>query len=272
MFDFLDMKDEKQEGKNIQIVDDWNIEFKNVSFHYPGSEKYIYKHLNFTIQKGKKIAVIGLNGVGKTTMMKLLMRLYEPTNGEILLNGVNIKEYALNEYYDLFAPVFQEINLFPYSMKDNLVFGDEIEEKVARDIFKQVGLDKKLSDYSMDQMMTKYLDEDGLLLSGGESQKFVMARAVCSKHPILILDEPTSALDAIAEYEFYDKINHEYKDKTILFISHRLASTSFCDEIILVDDQNISEYGTHEELMKRKGKYYDLYQIQSKYYREEVEV
>ncbi|MDQ0361523.1 ABC transporter ATP-binding protein [Breznakia pachnodae] len=272
LFAMLGMEDVDEKGMSVTLASDWEIEFKNISFHYPGSTNYIYKNLNFKIKNGKKLAIIGLNGVGKSTFVNLLMRLYEPIEGEILLNGINIQSYKLSEYFDLFAPVFQEINLYPYSIKDNLTFGKDITEEEIDDVFKKVGLGEKMKDISYEQELTKYLSEDGMNLSGGEAQKFAIARALCSKRPILILDEPTSALDAIAEYDFYHKINHEYKVHTILFVSHRLASTSFCDEIILIDNRNISEYGTHDELMKKQGSYYNLFQVQSKHYQEEVSI
>ncbi len=269
MFDYFRIENEDNKGLEFKCDNDWEIKFDNVSFHYLGSDKNIYENLNFTIKKGKKIAVIGLNGVGKTTLIKLLMRLYKPTDGKILFNGVDIQSFKLSEYYNLFAPVFQEINLFAYSVKENLVFDQEYDDKIAYDALIQVGLKDKISLDQLDKSMTKIIDEDGLLLSGGESQKFAMARAICSNRQVLILDEPTSALDAIAEYDFYHKINNDYKDKTILFISHRLASTSFCDEIILVDDKCIKEHGTHDQLMKLEGKYFELYRVQSKYYQKE---
>lgn len=270
MFDYIKMADENLEtGKPLNIPSDWEICFKNVCFHYPNGKHTIFNHLNLTIKKGKKIGIIGLNGSGKTTLIKLLMRLYEPTEGTIELNNVNINEYKLKDYYSLFAPVFQEINIYPYTIAENLLFEKEFNQELIVNALNQVGLNEKMHEYPLDKNMTKLLDEEGLQLSGGEQQKFVMARAVCSQRDILILDEPTSALDPLAEYSFYKQIQKEYKDKTIIFISHRLASTQFCDELILLDDKNVIEKGTHEELMNKQGVYYEMFNIQAKYYKGE---
>ena len=268
MFDYLEMENENHEGISIASLENWEIQFENVSFKYPNSEVYVYENLNYSIKKGKKIAIIGLNGAGKTTLLKLLMRLYNPTKGRILFNGVDIKGYKLGEYYELFSPVFQEMNIFPYSIEENLLFGKKSEVDLMQ-VIEQVDLDGVLRNFPMSKKMTKNLDEDGLILSGGEIQKFMMARAVCSNREVLILDEPTSAFDSLAEYDFYNKVNTTYIDKTIIFVSHRLASTRFCDEIILIDNKNITEKGTHEELITKQGKYYELFETQSKYYKEE---
>lgn len=270
LFEILDDSHASIKNEALSPYDDFEIVFENVSFHYSGTTRYILKDLNFKIKKGSKLAIIGLNGVGKTTMMKLLMGLYAPVSGRILFNGQDIQSIDKNDYYQLFAPVFQELNLFPYSLKENLCFNQEVDTEELIEILKQVGLHDELKEAGLDQVMTRFIDPNGTLLSGGQSQKLLMARAMAFHRDILVLDEPTSALDAVAEFEFYNKINHELNDKTILFISHRLASTSFCDQILLVDDQNIAEYGTHDDLMAKKGKYYDLFNIQSKYYKEEV--
>lgn len=270
MFDYIQIDNENNKGKTIQQLGQWVIKFENVSFHYPGNEKWIFKNLNFTLHKGDKIGIIGLNGAGKTTLLKLLMRLYHPTIGKITLNGLNIEEFKLIDYYSLFSPVFQDINIFPYSIIDNLLFTNkEYDDNEIRRILETVGLYEKLGKYSLNHNLTKLFDKDGILFSGGELQKFAMARALCAERNILILDEPTSALDALAENKFYENVNENCKDKTILFISHRLSSTQFCDKIILIDNQNILESGTHEELMSKKGNYFKLFQVQSKYYKEE---
>lgn len=269
MFEYIKVENEKLEnGKTLNETLEWEISFKNVSFHYPNSNHYVFNNLNLSIKKGKKVGVIGLNGSGKTTLIKLLMRLYVPTKGVIEINNVNINEYKLKDYYSLFAPVFQEINIFPYTITENLLFDKTHDKNIIKNALTQVGLNKKIDECSLDKRMTKLFDKDGLQLSGGEQQKFVMARAICSLREILILDEPTSAFDPLAEYDFYKKIRDEYKDKTIIFISHRLASTQFCDELVLINDKNAIEKGTHEELMKKRGVYFDMFNIQAKYYKE----
>ncbi|TDW26385.1 ABC-type multidrug transport system fused ATPase/permease subunit [Breznakia blatticola] len=269
MFEYLHEEDDQKQAQPLPEASTWEIVFEHVDFHYPGNTHMVFKDLNFTLRQGKKLAIIGLNGVGKTTMMKLLMGLYPPTSGTIYFNGVDIQNIDKESYFTLFAPVFQELNIFPYSLKENLTFQNDCSDEELVEITKQVGIYEDIKTYGWDKQLTRFVDSEGLLLSGGQSQKLLMARALAYHRDILILDEPTSALDPIAEYEFYHKINNEYNDKTILFISHRLASTSFCDEILLVDAQNISEFGTHEELMQRKGMYYDLFQVQAKYYKEE---
>lgn len=272
MIHYLSIPLQNNEGEHLQLKNGYEIEFVNVTFKYPGTNTNIYENLNFKIEEGKRIAIIGLNGVGKTTFVKLLMRLYKPTLGEIKINGVNIEKFKIDEYFELFAPVFQDINIFPFSIIENIAFDEYYDKTRIFEVLKQLDLYNKLSelDNGLDTLLTKYLNQNGIVLSGGELQRLAMSRAIYSNRPILILDEPTSAFDAVAEYDFYEKINTTYKSNTILFISHRLASTSFCDEIVLVSDKTILEKGTHNELMALKGKYYELFHVQSKYYKEEA--
>lgn len=265
MFEYLDIKHEDK-GESLIEQSTWVIEFKNVSFKYPQTERYIYEDLNLKIEKGKKIAIVGLNGSGKSTLIKLLLRLYKPTSGVILLNGVDIQLLDEKSYFDLFSAVFQEVNVFAFNLKENLVFDQEVDDAILNQELVKGGLSEL--ENKLYHEMTHYVSENGIGLSGGQAQKLMMVRAVLSHRPVMILDEPTSALDALAEYEYYYNINKYYKDKTILFVSHRLASTRFCDEIILVGESKILEQGTHTELMKKKGVYYNLFQIQAKYYKE----
>lgn len=271
MLDFIHIPKQSNQGKSIDLNLEWEIKFDNVSFKYPGSNKWIYENLNFTIKKGSKIAIVGLNGVGKTTLLKLLLRLYKPTEGKITLNNIDIWEYKLDEYFELFAPVFQEINIFPFSIRENMSFGREIDEEVLIQSLIDSGLKmEELNNGDFDNAyMTRYLHSDGLNLSGGQSQKFVTARAFASRRQVYILDEPTSALDAVAEYNFYHLIEKKMKGKTILFVSHRLASTQFCDEIVLIENGTIVEKGSHEYLLKKAGRYSELFMMQAKYYQSE---
>lgn len=268
MLDFINIPKQSNEGMPIDLNGDWTIEFHNVWFRYPESNKWVYEALNFTIKKGRKIAIVGLNGVGKTTLLKLLLRLYKPTRGEITINGVDIWEYRLNDYFELFAPVFQEINIFPLTIRENISYGHDISDDDIIQALKDSGLNKEeMNDFNLDETyMTRYLHPDGLNLSGGQSQKFVTARAFASKRSIYILDEPTSALDAVAEYDFYYKIDRLMKNRTVLFVSHRLASTQFCDEIVLIENGKIAEKGTHKELLDKNGRYSELFMVQAKYY------
>ncbi len=271
MLDFINIPKQSNQGRSINFNDDWTINFDDVWFKYPGNNKWIYESLNFTIKKGSKIAMVGLNGVGKTTLLKLLLRLYKPTKGKITLNDIDIWEYKLDDYFKLFAPVFQEINIFPFTIRENMSFGRQVSEEILMQAMKDAGLEmEELHKGNLDDTyMTRYLHSGGLNLSGGQSQKFVTARAFASKRPIYILDEPTSALDAVAEYDFYSQIDKAMKYQTILFVSHRLASTQFCDEIVLIENGTIVEKGTHEDLLKKTGRYSELFMIQAKYYQSE---
>lgn len=250
-----------------------NIEFKNVSFKYPNQDQYALKNVSLTIHDHEKLAVVGLNGAGKTTFIKLLTRLYEPTEGEILLNGKNIAFYDKEEYYQLFSVVFQDINLFSFSIKENvaMVEKEDIDENKVWDCLKKAGLEEKVSSLKqgMDTNLQKNLDENGIMLSGGEAQKLVFARALYKDAPFCILDEPTSALDALAELRLYQQFNTILKDKTAIYISHRLSSTRFCDRIVLFKEGKILEMGTHDELIQTNQEYSQLFAMQANYYMNE---
>lgn len=248
----------------------YQIEFKNVWFKYPGSKTYIYKDFSFCLEPDEKLAVLGLNGAGKTTLVKLLLRLYRPEKGRILLNGRDIDTFEYASYIALFSTVFQDSVLYAATLKENVYMAHEGSEQKARDAIRLAGFGDKLETYEkgLDAEMTKFIKADGVDVSGGEKQKITLARALYKDAPFLILDEPTSSLDAIAEYELYSKLAEISQNKTVLFISHRLASTRFCDRIILIEDGGIREIGTHDELIEKRGRYYEMYMLQAKYYRE----
>ena len=246
------------------------IEFKNVSFTYPNTDVMVLNHVNVTLTPGEHLSVVGLNGAGKTTFIKLLSRLYDPTEGEILLDGVNIKEYDYEEYMNLFAPVFQDFKLFAFSIKENITMDEKIENKEVEPYLSKVGLSEKLSTLSqgMDTMLFKQFEEDGIVPSGGEQQKLAIARALYKNSPVVILDEPTAALDPVAEYEIYRQFNDLVGGKTAIYISHRLSSCKFCDRIAVFSEGTIKEYGTHDELVRlENGIYAEMFAAQAQDYR-----
>jgi len=262
------------EGENIEplLHEKLSIEFKNVTFAYPESEKPTIKNLNLTIEAGEKIALVGINGAGKTTLVKLLTGLYNPTQGVILINGIPVEAFNRYEYYNLFGVIFQDVNILPFTIAQN-ISGQTVEEtdleKVNR-VLEQSGLAEKIQSLEKKEhtSLTQVIDDKGIMLSGGELQKLMLARALYKDAPILVLDEPTAALDPIAEQSLYLKYNSLTENKTSIFISHRLASTQFCNRIIYVEDGLILEMGSHAKLMKQNGKYAEMFNIQSQYYKE----
>lgn len=270
---YYDLEEEKTEEGTVKIdgmKQPLDIEFKNVYFSYD-NKKEVLENLSFHIKGGEKTAIVGINGAGKTTIVKLLCGFYAPSCGEILINGINIQEFAKRDLYQLFSTVFQENRIFPFTVGENLTF--RLQEKVdamrAQNALKEAGLwdtfeEKKVT---LDDYMTTYFLKEGITFSGGEVQRFMLARAIYKDAPLLVLDEPTAALDPIAEREVYDKYAEISKEKTSIFISHRLASTSFSDKILFLKDGKILESGTHEELLKLNGEYAHMFQVQASYYR-----
>lgn len=260
-----------EKGSRSVMTGEHTIEFADVSFRYPRAEKYVLRHINLTIKSGEHLSIVGLNGAGKTTLVKLLCRLYDVTEGAILIDGVNIKEYSEEEYRRLFAVVFQDFELFAFSLKENIALddADSASDEKIDDILRITGLYDDVQELpeGMDTTIFKSYDEHGTELSGGQQQKTAIARALYKEAPIVILDEPTAALDPIAEYEIYRQFEILVGGKTAIYISHRLSSCKFCDRIAVFADDTIKEYGTHDELVEIEGGIYaEMFREQAKYY------
>ena len=247
------------------------IEFRNVSFRYPAADTYALRGLNLRLTPGERLAVVGLNGSGKTTMIKLLCRLYDPSEGEILLDGVNIKEYDYGQYLDLFSVVFQDYMLFPLWLGQNVAAAEDYDKARVSDCLARAGFAERLAAMpdGLDTFLFKTFDEDGTQVSGGEAQKIALARALYKNAPIVVLDEPTAALDPIAEYEVYTTFDQSIGQKTAVFISHRLSSCRFCGRIAVFDSGALVQLGSHEELLAdQSGRYHELWEAQASHYRE----
>lgn len=250
---------------------DYEIEFKDVSFKYPGAETYALSHVNMKFKVGSRLAVVGRNGSGKTTFIKLLCRLYDPTEGEILLNGINIQKYNYLDYMTVFSVVFQDFKLFSLLLSENVAAGTDFDREKVADCLKKAGFDERLSELEngIDTYIGKDYDESGINLSGGEMQKVAIARTLYKDAPFIILDEPTAALDPVAEAEIYSKFNEIVGDKTAIYISHRLSSCKFCDEIAVFENGAVVQKGKHSELVSDiGGKYYELWNAQAQYYKD----
>ncbi len=245
------------------------IEFRDVSFAYPKTDKRILNHVSVTLRSGDKLSIVGLNGAGKTTFIKLLCRLYDVDEGEILLDGINIKEYDYDEYMKFFSVVFQDFCLLAFSVEDNILLGKEESGDTVDHVLEKVGLADRIRSFprGKNTMIFRQFDKNGVEPSGGEQQKLALARALYKDAPIVILDEPTAALDPVAEYEIYRQFNDLVKGKTAIYISHRLSSCKFCDKIAVFSDGTVAEYGTHDELVhKENGIYAEMFHAQAQYY------
>ena len=262
-----------EDGKTPERPADgaYEIELRNVSFRYPKAEQDILHNINLTIRPGEKLAVVGQNGAGKTTLVKLICGFYDPTEGAVLLNGTDIREFNRREYYALFSAVFQQFSVLDVTLAENVAQQETIDMDRVKACVDKAGLTGKVESLTQgyETHIGRRVYEDGIELSGGETQRLMLARALYKGAPMLILDEPTAALDPIAENEIYLKYNEMTKGCTSVYISHRLASTRFCDRIILIADGKISEEGTHDSLMEHGGLYTEMFEVQSKYYREE---
>ena len=248
----------------------YEIRLDNVSFRYPKADKDTLSHINLTVHPGEKLAIVGLNGAGKTTLVKLVCGFLDPTEGRILLNGEDIRKFNRNDYYALFSAVFQEFSVLDVTVKENVAqCVDGIDETRVWQCIDKAGLTEKIKSLpkGIETHLGRRVFKDGVEFSGGQTQRLMLARALYKNAPILVLDEPTAALDPIAENDIYQKYNEMTHGRTSFFISHRLASTRFCDRIIFVDGGKIAEEGTHDELLKNGGGYAYLFEVQSKYYR-----
>ncbi len=252
-----------------------SLDFRNVSFRYPSAEKYALKDISFKINKGETLALVGVNGAGKSTLVKLLLRFYDVTEGEILYNGINIKEYDLNAYRNIFGAVFQDYKNFAVSVYENVICHECTDEEKARaeDALKRSGIWEKISAFEKggDTVLTKEFDKNGAGLSGGENQKVSAARLFAKDFQFAVLDEPSSALDPIAEYKMYENLIDVTKDKTVMYISHRLSSAVLSDRIVVIGEGKILQQGSHRELMECEGKYKEMFTLQASSYNGEKE-
>ncbi|QVK20989.1 ABC transporter ATP-binding protein [Mycoplasmatota bacterium] len=270
-FTFLNLQSTKEYGEVDYLdLNNLEVEFKNVSFKYPNQEEYTLKNINLKLEKGSKLAIVGSNGAGKTTLIKLLCRLYEPIEGEIFINNIPLKSYNKETMDKLFSVVFQDFKLFSYSIKDNVSSGLNGDLKKVEETLEKTGMLDRVNNMpkSIDTVIYQRSKEDGIEISGGEAQKLAIARALYKDSPIVILDEPTAALDPKSEAEIYENFNDLVKDRTSIFISHRMSSCKFCDEIIVIDEGEIVEKGEHKHLLMNEGMYHRMWNAQSKYYLE----
>lgn len=251
----------------------YDVEFRDVSFKYPGSEAYALRHVNMKFKVGSRLAVVGMNGSGKTTFIKLLCRLYDPTEGEILLNGINIRKYRYDDYMKIFSVVFQDFQLLALPLGQNVAASQTYDAARVLDCLNKAGFGEKLAKmpHGLDTYLYKSVDTEGVDVSGGEAQKIAIARALYKDSPFIILDEPTAALDPIAEAEIYSKFDEIAGDKTAVYISHRLSSCKFCDEIAVFDSGRVIQQGTHSDLLAdESGKYFELWNAQAQYYKKDI--
>lgn len=263
------------EGEEVPVASSYRFEFRNVSFQYPKSDAYALKNLTLTLEPGERLAVVGLNGAGKSTFIKLLLRLYEPAEGEILLNGVKVNRYTRRSYYRLFAPVFQDVELFAFPLSENISMQEpeDTDKDRALECLVKSGLEEKMKELpaGVDTEVLKVIHDDGTDFSGGEKQKIALARALYKDAPVVVLDEPTAALDALAESKLYQDFDELIGEKSAVYISHRLSSTQFCDHVAMFEAGELVEYGTHKELLEKDGAYAKMFHTQAQYYVEDAQ-
>lgn len=268
--EYIESENESKDKPDVDFSEIESIEFKDVSFIYPSADKSTIHNMSFKISKGENIAIVGENGAGKTTAIKLLCGLYYPTSGDILINGKSSRDFSSESYFDLFSAVFQDYFFMPMTIAENISAEKDYDKERLYSAFEKVGILGKITALpdKENSLMDKNVYKNAVDFSGGEKQKLLLAKAIYKNAPILILDEPTAALDPISENKLYLKYNELTKNKISFFISHRLSSTRFCNRILFIKGGSIAESGTHEELMALKGAYYRMYQIQSYYYKE----
>ncbi len=269
-FDYVEIPSEMKMGtKLVPKKPDYRIAFHDVSFRYPGSEEYALRNVSFTLNIGERLAVVGMNGSGKTTMIKLLCRLYDPTEGSITLDGIDIKEYKYEEYLALFSVVFQDFHLLAFPLGQVVASDLEYDSDRVKQSLRMAGVMERVAEFSrgLEHPLYKHFEEDGVEVSGGEEQKIAIARALYKDAPFVILDEPTASLDPIAEYDIYSRINEIISAKTAIYISHRLSSCRFSDKIAVFHGGEMVQTGTHEQLLcDTQGKYAELWHAQAQYY------
>lgn len=268
---FMDLPDEEMVGSlpvEKRLDNEYVFSIQNMSFAYPGSDENVLKNITENFEVGKKYAIVGENGSGKTTFIKLLTRLYEPTEGRITMNKIDTKKYDLREYFNLFGVVFQDYHLVGFSLGQNISVEPDYDAEMVMKTLDQVGLGPFVESLPnhLDTFLGTEFDDSGINLSGGQEQKIAIARSLYKDAPVMILDEPTAALDPLTEFEIYQNFDTLVKDKTAFYISHRLSSSKFCDEILVFDKGEITQRGTHEDLVNVEGKYQELWQAQAQYY------
>jgi ATP-binding cassette subfamily B protein len=273
---FLNKNNEQADDNDlIKIVDphDISFEFRDVSFSYPGNNEVVLQHVNFFITKNQKIALVGFNGAGKTTIIKLLMRFYKVTEGEILLNGINIEKYDLNAYRNIFTSIFQDFQLYAYSIAKNVAMSDVYDKESINESLLRAEILEKVSHFENESetIISKEFDQDGVVFSGGEMQKVALARAFYNDRKIAIFDEPSSFLDPYAEKKMFEKMIENSQGKIAIFVSHRLSAATLADNIIYIENGKVCEQGTHGDLMQKQGQYYEIFKLQaSNYVKSEV--
>lgn len=273
VFNYLDIPDEKYRGTlptEKRDDNEYEFEFRHVYFKYPNTENYVLRDINLKWRIGEKMALVGRNGSGKSTLVKLLCRLYDPTEGEILLNGIDIRKYSTQEYMDLFSVVFQDSGLLSFSIGENVAVDTEYDRELAENCVRRAGFSERLDECpdGLDTCLYKDFDEKGVEISGGEAQKLCLARAVYKGSPFIVLDEPTAALDPVSEYDIYTKFNSIVGTRTAVYISHRLSSCRFCDDITVLDKGEIAERGSHDSLVAKNGVYAEMWSAQAEYYKD----